>query len=208
ANAAITTAKIADASIDNAKIRDGSINNAKIENGAITTAKIGTAQVDTLQIAGEAVTIPRAQNFEDVRVISSGAVIFEFRMNTGGGAVLINAACYVKLSSNGQKRHHYREPYSRHFLVSMKVMARSPAGHEQLIVTRDAVLSEKVERWFGSDNRFETSMESSAQLIAIGIVFLPTQEGNYTYFVKIEVQDNPYTLSVYQASSSLLGIKR
>ncbi|OOS02957.1 hypothetical protein B0189_09820, partial [Moraxella cuniculi] len=61
-------------------------------NAAITTAKIGTAQVDTLQIAGEAVIVPRAQSFNATRQFSphENPVIFSLRFNPTGQAVSIN----------------------------------------------------------------------------------------------------------------------
>ena len=69
ANAAITNAKIGAGEITSAKIGLGEIKTANIDNAAITSAKIGTAQVDTLQIAGEAVIVPRAQyNPNDVLI--------------------------------------------------------------------------------------------------------------------------------------------
>lgn len=98
ANASINTAKIANGAIDNAKIKDGSISNAKIENGAITTAKIGVAQIDTLQIAGEAVTVPRMQynaatrKFTQIEEIELGKIT----MNAGGGNVMITMG-FVRL---------------------------------------------------------------------------------------------------------------
>jgi hypothetical protein len=50
ANAAIDSAKIANAAITNAKIANASIDNAKIIDATITGAKIGTAQINTAHI--------------------------------------------------------------------------------------------------------------------------------------------------------------
>jgi hypothetical protein len=73
ANAAITNAKIGVGEITSAKIGQGEIKTANIDDLSVTTAKIGTAQVDTLQIAGEAVIVPRAQyNPNDVMVKGNG----------------------------------------------------------------------------------------------------------------------------------------
>lgn len=55
-DAAITTAKIANANIVSAHIQDAAITSAKIQNAAITNAKIGDLQVDTLKIAYGSVT--------------------------------------------------------------------------------------------------------------------------------------------------------
>jgi hypothetical protein len=53
------TTYIDNAAIGNAQIGNAAINTAQINDAAITTAKIGLAQVNTLQIAGDAVVVPR-----------------------------------------------------------------------------------------------------------------------------------------------------
>lgn len=93
ANAAITNAKIGVGEITSAKIGVGEIKTANIDNAAITTAKIGTAQVDTLQIAGEAVIVPRAKynpNSIAVRGDESIVSILSASIDTGGGGVSIS----------------------------------------------------------------------------------------------------------------------
>ncbi|UNU73291.1 phage tail protein [Moraxella nasovis] len=100
----IDSAYIANASIDNAKIADGAITNAKIDNGAITNAKIGIAQVDTLQIAGEAVIVPRAQSFQNIRTFEVGGTDDLFTLTidgiVGGTPILINAFLYAEFVAN------------------------------------------------------------------------------------------------------------
>lgn len=93
ANGTITSAKIANAAITSAKIKNAAITTAKIDNAAITSAKIGNAQVDTLQIAGEAVIVPRVQFTESTfnfYTIDREETINSITIDAKGGAVSIS----------------------------------------------------------------------------------------------------------------------
>lgn len=66
---------------------------AFIMNGSMTTAKIGHAQIDTLQLAGEAVIIPRVQFTESVfkfYTIDTEEVINSITIDAQGGGVSIS----------------------------------------------------------------------------------------------------------------------
>ena len=102
----IDSAYIANSSITNAHIANAAISTAKIENGAISTAKIGVAQVDTLQIAGEAVIVPRAQSFQQVKSNYQGE-LFSLTIETMRSAVLINVQ--VDVSANALETAFSRE---------------------------------------------------------------------------------------------------
>ena len=59
-----------------------------VGDAQITSANIGTAQVDTLQIAGEAVTIPRATNAGDFSLGSTKTVATLSMPNSSGATAL------------------------------------------------------------------------------------------------------------------------
>jgi hypothetical protein len=56
ANAAVTTAKIADSNVTTAKIADGAVTSQKISGGAVSTSFLADAAVTTVKIADAAVT--------------------------------------------------------------------------------------------------------------------------------------------------------
>ena len=91
ANAAITNAKIGVGEITSAKIGTGEIKSVNIDNAAITTAKIGTAQVDTLQIAGEAVFVPKMLYNPSTIVFGKNGLVElgASSINTKGSPVII-----------------------------------------------------------------------------------------------------------------------
>lgn len=94
ADGSITASKIKVTSLSaiSADLGDIQVDNAHIKDGAISTAKIGVAQVDTLQIAGEAVIVPRLQYSEtqSFAEIDTEVVINQITMNAQGGAVSIS----------------------------------------------------------------------------------------------------------------------
>ena len=94
ADGSITASKIKVTSLSaiSADLGDIQVDNAHIEDGAISTLKIGKAQVDTLQIAGEAVIVPRLQYSEtqSFTEIDTEVVINQITMNAQGGAVSIS----------------------------------------------------------------------------------------------------------------------
>lgn len=74
ANLAVTSAKIANLAVENGKIANLAVTEGKIASAAITNAKIGTAAVDTLNIAGEAVTVPRSF-FNTSTYVGNGSLV-------------------------------------------------------------------------------------------------------------------------------------
>ena len=90
----IKNAYIADGSITASKIKVTSLSAISADLGDIQVdnAHIGVAQVDTLQIAGEAVIVPRLQYSEtqSFTEIDTEVVINQITMNAQGGAVSIS----------------------------------------------------------------------------------------------------------------------
>ena len=79
------------------------VKNLLVGNAQITSANIGTAQVDTLQIAGEAVTIPRATNAGDFSLGSTRTVATLSMPNSSGATALFfgfSGISWSNLSTN------------------------------------------------------------------------------------------------------------
>ena len=88
---------IADAAITSAKIGDAAITTAKIGDAAITSAKIGSAEVGTLNIAGNAVTVPKGvQLASNFAVGLTETMVMSLSMDVQGGSAWINANIYAR----------------------------------------------------------------------------------------------------------------
>lgn len=69
------------------------VRNLLVGDAQITSANIGTAQVDTLQIAGEAVVVPRAQSNDSTVTFSASPnehILHSVSIDVGGSAVILN----------------------------------------------------------------------------------------------------------------------
>jgi len=80
------------------------IKSAYIHNGSIDSAKIGKAQVDTLQIAGEAVIVPRLQYTPNTEVFNGNGVFVlnSITINSMGGAIAIEISIFeLRASAKG-----------------------------------------------------------------------------------------------------------
>lgn len=80
---AVQEAKIDNLAVTNAKIQNATIQGAKIANATITGAKIGNAQIDTLQVAGEAVVVPRSAQGSGGAIYGSWTQVGSLTINWG-----------------------------------------------------------------------------------------------------------------------------
>ena len=155
----VKTSHIEDLAVKSAKIDSLAVTTAKIDNAAITTAKIGTAQVDTLQIAGEAVVVPKMlYNPNDIVFGKNGLVeLGASSINTQGSPVIITISMelfdyrytYLSLSADS-----YLELY---LLLSLK-----RGGN--VIKTYEFVCLNEVEPTLGGETYYITSAIGGAYI--------------------------------------------
>lgn len=211
ANASITNAHLADATITSAKIANGSIDNAKIANGAITSAKIGKAQIGTLQIAGESVTVPRAQSFDDARPNLLGE-IFNMSMDAQGGSILItvhfDVNCTLTRSSRGNGYASVTSSMEKKLKISIR--CNGSIVTEKIFTLKDIRESTATDN-SSSGNRPVTATATSfvydkPMAIINHVHRNPPSPANYTISIEHVSGDGDHT--VMSGSSLLLGVKR
>lgn len=159
ANAAITNAKIGVGEITSAKIGLGEIKTANIDNAAITSAKIGTAQVDTLQIAGEAVVVPKMlYNPNDIVFGKNGlAELGASSINTQGSPVIITISMELF-----NYRYTYLSSYADSYVELYLLLSLKRGGN--VIKTYEFVSLNEVEPALSSATSYITSAIGGAYI--------------------------------------------
>ena len=127
------------------------VKNLLVDDAQITSANIGTAQVDTLQIAGEAVIVPRAQynpnnvsikaDNNQVKLLSASLVTLGNVVNVSlgfekiyGGIILSDANAqvllYIKIYRNGSEIKSYKigptalpSGYNTYYAINEQLLA-------------------------------------------------------------------------------------
>ena len=180
ANAAVTTAKIANLAVDTAQIASGAIENAKIANGAITTAKIGTAQIDTLQIAGDAVTVARAQFIPTYTIPDDGNKTYTLStlsIDAGGGNVLVDFG-FDKLYT--QSKDSNRAGDIRFDIYRDEVLIKSVGD----FIMND-VNSRKTGQLNNGNDVYTTSYGQLYTFVSVASYIDSPSSGTHTYVLKV-----------------------
>ena len=174
-----------------------------VGDAQITSANIGTAQVDTLQIAGEAVTVPRAKyNPNDILIKGDGGQVklFTASLDTLGSAVSISLGferIYTAFNLVGENKYTFT------FYIRLY---RNGAEVKNYKVSFSGIT--------GTIAPITTSYSIDSQLLAIP-VFLdtpPLGTNVYEVYVSWGASSNSLTkgesMKVTGASIQLLGVKR
>ncbi|WP_080949078.1 TipJ family phage tail tip protein [Moraxella bovoculi] len=214
ANASITTAKIANGAIDNAKIKNGvidsakiangAIDNAKIANGAITSAKIGTAQVDTLQIAGEAVIVPRAAYDDTPRSNYTGELL-NISLDNQGALTVINASIDITsvsraYSVEGTTFEYVTAELDRSYRVILK-------ANNEVIANRQYRVQQYKTEFTNSVNKIYATSYNK-QLEISNLLHTPKNSLPQTYTLEIAHESGLGTHTINSVSILAMAVKR
>ncbi|MDO4442197.1 MAG: hypothetical protein Q4B81_08430, partial [Moraxella sp.] len=231
ANASITNAHIANGSIDNAKIVDGAIDTAKIRDGVITTAKIGTAQVDTLQIAGEAVVVPRAVStgFKEWQKTNINEQVFAATLNSHQAPVVIGIHA---VASGTMSFHNNRDAQDASVIISL-IATHVATGKKEWLIGYDVnnPPNNSVPSYYHdlpahlSHVNLKNDPLGLALLAGVGsshywgrpfiaarnnLLFLPTLAGDYRFELTVSMKTDGKIARarIYEASMLLMAVKR
>ena len=174
----------------------GSIDTLQVKDGAIESAKIGEAQVDTLQIAGNAVTIPRVRNYDGFIELNNGSwpsshtYAGSVSMDSQGGSVMVQVNFGLVRGTS--------------------LTAGSSQGHEfrtELQRNGQAIKTFAVKVWLeGNFDKFESRMSA----LPIFVDESPPL-GNNTYTLRVYAVNptsSKVAMRIEDTSMFIMGVKR
>lgn len=214
ADGSITASKIKVKSLSaiSADLGDIQVDNAHIKDGAISTAKIGVAQVDTLQIAGEAVIVPRLQYSEtqSFTEIDTEVVINQVTMNAQGGAVSISFGF-------DSLRFAARNKDSNDGVVKLRIKRNGMVLRYKEFGINNGTIKTYTDRNGNTSTRIVAGNGNYGQVIFLTFLDVPPS-GDQVYTVTLESVMLNSGLSVYDQSPNpvvitsrslhIMGVKR
>ncbi|WP_323842649.1 MULTISPECIES: phage tail protein [unclassified Moraxella] len=220
ANGSIDNAKIANASIDSVKIRNGSVGSLQLQDGSVTSAKIGHLAVDTLNIANEAIIVPRALNsgFKQWNGEIEDEVIFAATMNSEQAPVVINLYARVSGAKISDRYNAYSSP-PRINLVATHISSGEKEwilgyGEKNPPSFNRFVMSGYMSETGGNNNGHYFNGSGTAGYFGITreinrntLLFLPKYSGEYRFELTLTLKGN-VRARLYEASMLLMAVKR
>ncbi|WP_323842639.1 MULTISPECIES: host specificity protein J [unclassified Moraxella] len=220
ADASIDNAKIANASIDSVKIRNGSVGSLQLQDGSVTSAKIGHLAVDTLNIANEAIIVPRALNsgFKEWNGEIEDEVIFAATMNSEQAPVVINLYARVSGAKISDKYNAYSSP-PRINLVATHISSGEKEwilgyGEKNPPSFNRFVMSGYMSETGGNNNGHYFNGSGTSGYFGITreinrntLLFLPKYSGEYRFELTLTLKGN-VRARLYEASMLLMAVKR
>ena len=214
ADGSITASKIKVTSLSaiSADLGDIQVDNAHIKDGAISTAKIGVAQVDTLQIAGEAVIVPRLQYSEtqSFTEIDTEVVINQITVNAQGGAVSISFGF-------DSLRFAARNKDSNDGLVKLRIKRNGMVLRYKEFGINNRTKETYTDRNGNTSTRSVAGNGDYGQVIFLTFLDVPPS-GDQVYTVTLESRmlnsglsvydQSPYPVVITSRSLHIMGVKR
>lgn len=177
------------------------IKSAYIHDGSIDSAKIGKAQVDTLQIAGEAVIVPRLQYTPNTEVFNGNGVFVlnSVTINSMGGAIAIEISVFtLRASAKGLTPNTVQYLQVKRNDTVLREFSFGNTGLSQEVI--DATFKNNPDATYSSlltTGAFPTILDAP-----------PSGNNIYSLVLRVTGSNNGFKSEISERSLYLMGAKR